>query len=407
MSRETDLNVTSQRRVVQGTCGWSDASLVECGRLYPKRSLTAAEKLSIYSRQGLFGCVEVDTSNYGIPKVESVLSWVRATPPGFVFHFKAYGLLVNGGMPFHALPKDIREDLGEEKPHDEFVTLEALGERRVGQLWDRFHQALQPAIDANKMGVVVFQFQLNVIPSAEARAHVEECARRLRGDVKMAIEFRSRLWIAPDCVDHMLDWLRGLRPPTGAAFICCDDLVSEVYLTKEAKAKDLKDLPLPWKDNHLPIILTARPCLDFAYVRLHRRIGTHRLLSDEEISTWSNRIEEFFRESSVRGPLYFLWGTDHEDQPLINAQHLAGALPRTLTPNWALHLEQADKQSIRTFFSRAAQSAPSNESHPSKSTCPQPLQCSSEKNVDNKKRAVSIATFFSPSSSNSPNKKKK
>jgi hypothetical protein len=44
-------------QVIYGTCGWSDQSLVDCGRFYPKSVKTAADKLATYSQT--FGCVEV------------------------------------------------------------------------------------------------------------------------------------------------------------------------------------------------------------------------------------------------------------------------------------------------------------------------------------------------------------
>ena len=47
-------------RVLHGTCGWSDPSIVACGRFYPKSVRTAAEKLTVYSRT--FACVEVCTN---------------------------------------------------------------------------------------------------------------------------------------------------------------------------------------------------------------------------------------------------------------------------------------------------------------------------------------------------------
>ena len=43
-----------------GTCGWSDPSLVECGRFYPGHVKTARDRLHHYS--STFGSVEVDTT---------------------------------------------------------------------------------------------------------------------------------------------------------------------------------------------------------------------------------------------------------------------------------------------------------------------------------------------------------
>ncbi|RYG60811.1 DUF72 domain-containing protein [archaeon] len=159
------MKKTQEQGIVQGTCGFSDSTLVDCGRFYPRKNLTAPEKLSIYSRKGLFGCVEIDSSNYSLLKPEHVDGWVRATPPGFIFHFKAYGLLVNGGMQFKSLPYDVRKLIGENLPQ-KYITLEDIGEAKVQEIWNRFHQSLQPAIRSKKMGTVVFQFQLSVLPTS-------------------------------------------------------------------------------------------------------------------------------------------------------------------------------------------------------------------------------------------------
>lgn len=47
-------------KVLHGTCGWSDPSIVTCGRFYPGAAKTSADKLEVHSRT--FGCVEVDVS---------------------------------------------------------------------------------------------------------------------------------------------------------------------------------------------------------------------------------------------------------------------------------------------------------------------------------------------------------
>ena len=80
--------------VVQGTCSWSDSSIVRCGRFYPasiRSSSSAAEKLAHYCRR--FGCVEVDTSTYAIPSPATTRKWAAAVAaaPGFRFHVKAFG----------------------------------------------------------------------------------------------------------------------------------------------------------------------------------------------------------------------------------------------------------------------------------------------------------------------------
>lgn len=50
-------------------------------------------------------CVEVDTSTYAIPSQAHVREWEAVTPPGFVFHVKAFGLLSNRSISPGALPR--------------------------------------------------------------------------------------------------------------------------------------------------------------------------------------------------------------------------------------------------------------------------------------------------------------
>ena len=79
--------------VCMGTCGWSDDSIGRCGRFYPPAAAASAvERLRHYSRH--FPCVEVDTSTYAIPQPDVVAKWAAATPAGFTFHVKAFGLFL-------------------------------------------------------------------------------------------------------------------------------------------------------------------------------------------------------------------------------------------------------------------------------------------------------------------------
>ena len=69
-----------RKKVIQGTCGWTDQSLIKCGKFYPKKSAKSSERLEFYSRQGGFGCVEVDCSSYALQNEDTVQAWVSATP---------------------------------------------------------------------------------------------------------------------------------------------------------------------------------------------------------------------------------------------------------------------------------------------------------------------------------------
>jgi hypothetical protein len=77
----------------------------------------------------------------------------------------------------------------------------------------------------------------------------------------------------------------------------------------------------------------ASPCA--LYVRLHRRQGNQRVLADWELEEWVERLEAARSGSNapagdrpprLEGPIYFLFGTDWEDQPIINSVRMQAAL---------------------------------------------------------------------------------
>lgn len=89
MAGKNVLEDDRKGKVLQGTCGWSDSSIVKCGRFYPASVKTSEDRLLHYSR--FFPCVECDSSNYAIPSPAAVEKWVKCVPAGFKFHFKAFG----------------------------------------------------------------------------------------------------------------------------------------------------------------------------------------------------------------------------------------------------------------------------------------------------------------------------
>lgn len=83
--------------------------LCRCGRFYPSNVKTAEDRLATYSRH--FPCVEVDSSCYAIPKPSTTAKWTQHTPPGFKFHFKAFGFFCSRSAPANALPWQVRQHL--------------------------------------------------------------------------------------------------------------------------------------------------------------------------------------------------------------------------------------------------------------------------------------------------------
>lgn len=229
-----------------GTCGWSDPSLLSCGRFYPQAVRhKAADRLTFYAKH--FPCVEVqcaatkcaintsshllryplhqiDTSNYAIPTPATVENWVSKAPPGFVFHIKAFGMFTARRAPTNALPWVVKQQLAPSLAARPTISYSDLSTAQVDALWDRFHEALAVLAKKRRLGVVLFQFPASVHPSAANRAYVAECRKRLRPDARMAVAFRARTWFAGADKEHTLGLLRRL----GIALVWVDELQHEL-----------------------------------------------------------------------------------------------------------------------------------------------------------------------------------
>jgi uncharacterized protein YecE (DUF72 family) len=341
----------SHRKVVQGICGWSDASLLSCKRFFPPKTRTSPEKLAFMPRSGVFGCVEVDSSTYNIPLPSTVKSWVDATPKGFVFHVKAFGLLCGTNVERNQLPREFRDKFINASDEGK-VRFESLSEEAKGELWRLFNEAIAVAKAEDKLGFIVFQFQTNFLPSSKSKAYLQYCAEHLRSDCPIVVDFRAREWISPDQLKDTVVFLRHLRPE-GVLLAASDDLAEEMHL------KDLSGVPIDSK-RRLPILLTSFPSSMAVYVRIHRRVGSQRVLAEEEIQEWADRIVAVLNEKSVEkpvlcGPVFVMWATDYQDQPVINAKNLTKQLPGDLLfdPRKLLR-GSGSSGTIHSFFSRAS-----------------------------------------------------
>lgn len=176
-------------RVLVGTTSWTEKTLIESGRFYPPQANTAEERLRYYATQ--FPVVEVDSTYYGLPSERNALLWAERTPPGFVFHVKAFRLFTQHQTPPQALPRDVRERLGP-PPRKNFY-YDDVPDGLKDELWLRFRLALEPLRASGKLGALLFQYPPWFVCRPESLAHVEECARRAKGDL-LAIEFRNRTW---------------------------------------------------------------------------------------------------------------------------------------------------------------------------------------------------------------------
>jgi uncharacterized protein YecE (DUF72 family) len=193
-----------------GLCAWQDKSMLEAGRFYPMKSMTAEERLWWYSR--FFDCVEVNSTFYAPLSAENSVRWVKRTPEGFLFSVKAYALLTGHHVDAARVPEPLASML----PASARPTARGQWENHLfpreayDWLFANFREALQPLADRGKLGYVLFQMAPWVKWGPEALEYLASLPERLPG-VTIAVEFRDASWL-PKHTDEVLRFLaaRGL-----------------------------------------------------------------------------------------------------------------------------------------------------------------------------------------------------
>jgi len=186
-----------------GTASWTDKTLIDCQRFYPKEAKSAEERLRFYATR--FATVEVDSAYYGLPSARNAQLWAERTPDGFSFVVKAFRLFTLHHTAPEALPKDIRAALGPiTKKNLYFADLPA---EIAIELWSRFRSALLPLQRANKLAGVLFQFPPWCLRSRANYEHILRCRDILAG-AQICVEFRNRTWFDDSHRDEVLQFER-------------------------------------------------------------------------------------------------------------------------------------------------------------------------------------------------------
>lgn len=167
----------ADREFLIGTSGYSFADWV--GPFYPPGT-PAAEFLPYYARH--FGCVEVNSTYYGMPQASTMQRMHERTPEGFRFIVKLHQSMTHQGCD------------------------DAL-------LYERFMQALEPLKAAGKYHGLLAQFPWSFRRDERAKAHLERMRECLAGE-PLWVEFRHDSWMHP----KLADWLR-----ERALGYCCVD----------------------------------------------------------------------------------------------------------------------------------------------------------------------------------------
>jgi len=162
--------------VLIGTSSWSGHD-----PFYPPGT-KPADQLSFYATH--FPVVEVNTTYYHVPSQSTVQGWVDRTPDHFVFDVKP--------------PRELTST--PETPRGAAPEPDA-------DLASTFLEALQPLIDAHKLGALTFQFPPSYRNTDEHREYLQMLPEFFP-DLPIAVEFRRRDWLDADHADETLALLR-------------------------------------------------------------------------------------------------------------------------------------------------------------------------------------------------------
>jgi uncharacterized protein YecE (DUF72 family) len=202
--------------LLSGSCSWTDRTLVAQADFYPKRTMTAEERLRFYAAQ--FPLTEIDSTYYAPPSEQQARLWAERTPEGFRFDVKAYSLLTGHPTRPGSLWRDLRELLPADVQAKRNVYARDLRPDALDEAWRRFEAALRPLHQAGKLGAVLFQYPPWFVPARKNRAELEALRGRLP-HYRASVEFRSPMWLAEE---HDRERTLSTLEDQGLVFVCVD-----------------------------------------------------------------------------------------------------------------------------------------------------------------------------------------
>jgi uncharacterized protein YecE (DUF72 family) len=287
-------------RILLGSASWTDKTLIDCGRFYPKECKSAESRLRFYASQ--FPLVEVDSSYYGMPTPQNSILWAERTPEDFTFNVKAFRLFTGHQTQPMVMGKDITQALGPDAPRTLYYR-DTPQEIR-NELWRRFIAALAPLKDAGKLGAVHFQFAPWLLRNREGMAHVRHCVEQMENHL-LAVEFRNKSWFEGDNLEKTIAFEREL----GVAHTIVDaprGFSNTVPCVWEATTPKLSLLRLHGRNTETWNIKSEQSSSRFNY-----------WYSPEELAAM---VPEIRHVAEQTGSMHILFNTNFEDQGQVNAR---------------------------------------------------------------------------------------
>ncbi|WFE56230.1 DUF72 domain-containing protein [Micromonospora sp. WMMD712] len=281
-----------------GTASWTDRTLLDSG-WYPQTADTPEKRLSYYARQ--FPLVEVDATYYSPPAERTARLWAERTPAGFTFNVKAFSLLTGHPTRISALYKDLRPDTDKRNVYPGDLPAQAYEE-----VWTRFLSALDPLVEAGRLGALLFQFPPWFTIKRDNKQYLLEVARRC-APLRPVFEFRHASWFAGDNRDETLGFLREHE----LAYVCVD-------------------MPQGHRSSVPPVLAATA---DLAVVRFHGHSArwTSRDIhekfgydySDRELRAWAPKLRTLADEARET---HVLMNNCYRDYAQRNGQRLQSLL---------------------------------------------------------------------------------
>ncbi|WP_433528665.1 DUF72 domain-containing protein [Micromonospora sp. CA-263727] len=281
-----------------GTASWTDRTLLDSG-WYPQSADTPERRLAYYARQ--FPLVEVDATYYAPPAERTARLWAERTPAGFTFNVKAFSLLTGHPTKLTAIYRDLRPETDKRNLYPDDLPPQAYEE-----VWTRFLSALDPLVEAGKLGALLFQFPPWFTIRRDNKQYLLEVARRC-APLRPVFEFRHASWFDGDNAGETLAFLREHR----LAYVSVD-------------------MPQGHRSS-IPPVLAATS--DLAVVRfhghsdkwtsrdIHQKFGYH--YSARELRDWAPKLRELADETQQT---HVLLNNCYRDYAQTNAQQLQALL---------------------------------------------------------------------------------
>lgn len=301
-------------RVRVGTCSWTDKTMIEAW--YPPSVSSAEARLRFYAER--YDTVEADSPFYAIPRPVVAENWAKRTPPGFVFHVKAFGLMTRHAVDERRLPPELRELVSDV---DERGRVRHPSAELLDASFDSFNDFIKPLRVAGKLGGVLMQFPPYIAATDHARMHehlgyIEYVAENL-GEARMLVEFRHPSWVTGEREAETMKFLsdRGLT-----------------YVSVDA----------PQFPDHSTMPSVTAATSDWSYVRLHGRnresyFGRSASAADrfdylytaEELAEWAPRVRAL---AAASDETWVMFNNCKYDYAPRNAREMAQILGDVVTP---------------------------------------------------------------------------